>query len=58
MVGNKLSRCDAKCKIKNLKKLGIRDEIAISIVTNCKELAIDPRHCIIVSSSIVTAESG
>jgi len=51
-------KCDLSCKIKTLKKLGIQDEISRSIVTNCKELATDPVHCIKVASSIVTAESG
>lgn len=53
----KAPKCDVSCKISTLKKLGIRDEIARSIVTNCKELATDPVHCIKVASSIVTAES-
>lgn len=52
------NRCDAKCKVSVLKKIGIRDKIAWPIVGRCKELARDPRHCIIVASSIVTAESG
>lgn len=49
---------DAECKISELSKKGIRDEIARSLVINCKELATDPRHCIIVGASIVKAESG
>lgn len=49
--------CGAECKIDTLKKLGIRDEIAESLVTNCKALADDPRKCVIIWASIVKNES-
>lgn len=49
--------CDAECKIRELIKLGIRDEIASSLVINCKALTDDPRKCIIIGASIVKNES-
>lgn len=52
------NRCDTECKRKELIKLGIRDEIAESLVINCKALADDPRKCIIIGAAIVNNESG
>lgn len=49
--------CSAECKIETLKDLGIRPEIAESLVNNCKALADDPVMCLRVGASIVTAES-
>lgn len=49
--------CDSSCKIETLKSIGIRDEIAESLVYTCKIKAIDPRHCVIAWSSILKAES-
>lgn len=54
---DKLS-CDAECKIETLIKLGITSKLSNLIVSECKEWAIDPRHCIIVASSIIINESG
>ena len=50
--------CDAECKIKTLKDIGIRPEIAESLVTNCKALAEDPVNCIRIGAFIVKNESG
>ena len=50
--------CNAKCKIETLTKLGITSTLSNLIVTECKEWSIDPRHCVIVASSIVINESG
>ena len=50
--------CNAKCKVETLTKLGITSTLSNLIVTECKEWAIDPRHCIIVASAIVINESG
>lgn len=54
---DKLS-CDAECKIETLIKLGITSKLSNLIVSECKEWAIDPTHCIIIASSIVKNESG
>lgn len=54
---NATGSCDAECKISELIKKGIRDEIARSLVVNCKELAIDPVHCIKYGASIAKNES-
>lgn len=51
------SECWATCKIDKLIEVGIIPEISESLVTNCKALADDPRKCILVWASIVTAES-
>ena len=50
--------CDKDCKIRTLIELGIREEIASSLVINCKALATNPVNCIISGASIVTSESG
>lgn len=50
--------CDSDCKIKTLIDLGIRKEIASSLVINCKALADDPVHCIKFWASLVANESG
>ena len=50
--------CNAKCKVETLTKLGITSTLSNLIVSECKEWAIDPRHCIIVASAIVINESG
>lgn len=50
--------CDAGCKVKTLINIGMDDRIAGSLVYTCKDKAKDPRHCIIIWSSILTAESG
>lgn len=50
--------CDAECKVETLIKFGITSKLANLIVSECKEWAIDPRHCIIVASSIIINESG
>lgn len=50
--------CNTECKIETITKLGINSNLANLIVTECKEWAIDPIHCIIVASSIVINESG
>ena len=49
--------CDTKCKVDQLITLGIRPEIASSLVTNCKALADNPVHCIKFWASIVKNES-
>lgn len=49
--------CDSKCKIDQLITLGIRKEIASSLVINCKALADDPVHCIKFWASLVKNES-
>ena len=51
------AQCDKECKIDKLIEVGIIPEIAESLVTNCKALADDPRKCVLVWASIVTAES-
>lgn len=51
------STCNAECKISELSKKGIRDEIARSLVINCKDLAKDPVMCIKIWASIVKNES-
>jgi hypothetical protein len=38
--------CDSECKTKQLITLGVRKEIASSLVINCKALTDDPVHCI------------
>lgn len=50
--------CNLDCKIKTLIDLGIRKEIAESLVINCKALATEPVNCIKIGSSIVKNESG
>lgn len=50
-------KCDAECKIKTLKDIGIRPEIAESLVTNCKKQDIEVVNCIKLWASIVVAES-
>lgn len=50
--------CDADCKIKELIKIWVREEIADSLITNCKAIADDARKCVIVWASIVINESG
>lgn len=49
--------CDKICKIQTLKDIGIRPEIAESLVNNCKALADDPVNCIRIGSFIVVNES-
>ena len=49
--------CNVECKVKTLIDIGIREEIAESLVTNCKALAENPVHCILVGASIVKNES-
>lgn len=51
-------KCDAECKVKTLNEIWITSTLSNLIVSECKEWAIDPRHCIIVASSIVINESG
>lgn len=51
------SSCDAECKIETIKDLGIRPEIAESLVNNCKALSDDPVNCIRIGSFIVVNES-
>lgn len=50
--------CNAECKVETLIKLGITSKLSNLIVSECKEWAIDPRHCIIVASAIIINESG
>jgi hypothetical protein len=50
-------KCDQECKKQELIKIWVRDEIAISLVDNCKALADDPRKCVIAWASIVISES-
>jgi len=50
--------CDAKCKVDQLVSIGVRHEIASSLVTNCKALADNPVHCIKFWSSVIKNESG
>lgn len=50
--------CWVDCKIKHLENIWIIPEIAESLVQNCKNIADDPRKCILVWASIVIAESG
>ena len=54
---DKIWVCDSKCKISELQKKGIRDEIAHSLVINCKALTDDPVQCIKIGASIVKNES-
>lgn len=51
-------KCNAECKIETLTKLWITSTLSNLIVSECKEWSIDPRHCIIIASSIVINESG
>lgn len=51
------SPCNADCKVKHLIKLWMNQKIAWSLVYTCKNKANDPRHCIIVASSILKSES-
>lgn len=53
-----ITACDTKCKTDQLITLGIRPEIASSLVTNCKALADNPVHCIKFWSSVIKNESG
>ncbi len=53
-----VGKCDQECKINTLIKLGITSNISNLIVSECKEWAIDPVHCIKVASAIVINESG
>lgn len=53
-----LVECDADCKINTLSWIGIRPEIAESLVINCKALAEDPVNCIKIWAFIVKNESG
>lgn len=50
--------CWVECKIWMLTGIWIREEIAISLVDNCKALAENPVMCIKVWASIVMNESG
>jgi len=50
--------CDQKCKVETLVKLGITSKLSNLIVSECKEWAIDPVHCIKVASTIMINESG
>lgn len=50
--------CNKDCKINTLTWIWIRDEIAISLVDNCKLIAQNPVMCIKVWASIVMNESG
>lgn len=50
--------CNTECKIETLTKLWITSTLSNLIVSECKEWSIDPRHCIIIASSIVINESG
>lgn len=50
--------CNAECKVETLIKLGITSKLSNLIVSECKEWAIDPIHCIKVASAIVINESG
>lgn len=50
--------CNTECKIETITNLGINSNLANLIVTECKEWAIDPVHCIKVASSIIINESG
>ncbi len=52
------SNCNTDCKIETLIKLGITSNLSNLIVSECTEWAIDPRHCIIIASSILINESG
>lgn len=54
----KVSICDAECKIRELTRLGIRSEISTALVKNCKALADDPVKCLKMWASIVKNESG
>lgn len=49
--------CNADCKVRELIKIWIREEIAISLVENCKALADDPVNCIKIWAFIVVNES-
>lgn len=49
--------CNTECKVKTLIDIGIREEIAESLVINCKALAENPVHCIKIWASIVKNES-
>lgn len=53
-----VAKCWVECKINTLTGIGIRQEIAISLVENCKALAEDPRHCVITWAFISMSESG
>lgn len=44
-------------KLNNLTTIGMPKDIATSLITNCKNLAIDPAHCIKIGASILGAES-
>ena len=55
--GKGKTECNQECKINTLIWLGIREEIASSLVMNCKAIADDPRKCVIVWASVVTSES-
>lgn len=57
-VKSKTRICNADCKTKELISRGIRDEIAESLVINCKALAENPVMCIKIGASIVKNESG
>lgn len=50
--------CNADCKIAKLIEIWIREEIAVSLVENCKLIAQNPVLCIKVWASIVMNESG
>lgn len=49
--------CNANCKQKELVKLGIREEIAESLILNCKVLAQNPVNCIKIGAFLVKNES-
>lgn len=49
--------CESTCKIQTLKDIGIRPEIAESLVNNCKKQNIEVVNCIKLWASIVVAES-
>lgn len=50
--------CDKECKVEKLIWIWIREEIAISLVENCKALADDPINCIKIGAFISMSESG
>ena len=50
--------CWPNCKVATLTGIWIDERLAMPLISGCKRLATDPRHCIIVWASVITAESG
>lgn len=56
-IQKKPIQCNVKCKVEKLIDAGIKQDLAVTLVNECKWTAKDPIHCIKVWASIAWAES-